>query len=332
MDGPPGGGDPRAGPRNVPRGRPDRPGFRRNRRGAPRTGFRPRPGRRRNPGEGLVEPVPPPRGPLLLDEGVRHRGHGNGDRRDGRDGRGGGDPPGRDRREGARAPGSRRTGGTGVRGDPHRGQPAGGGEGERTARVGPVPPRDVLPHEVRGSVRRVPSAGPQAAAPPGPGLLPRGDLLLRREDPPLRAGRNPAGRLGVRPGAPLRGDGPRGRRPVHPAGILPAGEFRIHRRRRSRAASETARPKGGREGGPGVASPVALGRPRGARPGHGGGCRRGRRHSRGRGGRRRDRGGADPWNTERARNKGDDHREFQYLENYGTVRLFPRHRPSAARP
>ena len=332
MDGPPGGGDPRARPRNVPRGRPDRPGFRRHRRGAPQAGFRPRPDRRRDSGEGRVEPVPPPRRPLLLDEGVRHRGHGNGDRRDGRDRRGGGDPPGRDRREGARAAGPRRPGGTVVRGDPHRGQPAGGGEGERPARVGPVPPRDVLPHEVRGSVRRVPSAGPQAAAPPGPDLLPRGDLLLRREDPPLRAGRNPAGRLRVRPGAPLRGDGPLGRRPVHPAGILPAGEFRLHHRRRSRAASETARPKGGREGGPGGSSPVALGRPRGARPGGGGGCRRGRRHSRGRGGRRRDRGGADPRNPEGARRQGEDHRTSRLWKIMAPFGHFGRHRPSAPRP
>src|SRR5660398_216029 len=73
---------------------------------------------------------------------------------------GGGDPPGRDDREGARAAGPRRSGGAIVRGDPHRGQPAGGREGERPARVGPVPPRDVLSHEVRGGFRRVPAAGP----------------------------------------------------------------------------------------------------------------------------------------------------------------------------
>src|SRR3989304_2780050 len=109
-------------------------------------------------------------------------------------GGGSGDPPRGNGRKSARAPGPRRPGGAIVRGDPHRGQPAGAGEGERAARVGPVPPRHVPPHEARGSFRGVPPAGPQAATAPRPGLLPRGDLLLRRQDPPLRAGRNPAGR------------------------------------------------------------------------------------------------------------------------------------------
>ena len=118
---------------------------------------------------------------------------------------------------------------------------------KRTPRaVRSLPSRNVLPDEVRGSLRRIPSAGPQAAAQPGPDHLPRGDLLLRREDPPLRPDRNSPGKLGVRAGAALRADGPLGWRPVDPAGILPAGEFGY-----TIGGGVVLHPKPPAEGGPG---------------------------------------------------------------------------------
>src|SRR3989304_5160080 len=184
------------------------------------------------------------------------------------------------------------TGGTGGNffgGNAHRGEPSRGGKGERAARVGPVPPGDVCPHEGGRCASRIPAFGCEAAEEPGARLVPRGDILFPREDPSLRRRGDFSRRIGVRADRTRRGDRPHGGGPVHPARLLPPRKFRLHHRGRTDPFPLSPPPQGAGKGGPAGVALVTVSRGGGPGPGSPGRGRaewardeRGRRHRGGR--------------------------------------------------